>query len=1365
MISKLFTEPDRLPIGDECLPDLLASWVRTHPDRTAVVHGNQRLSYGELAASAGRIAAQLRRLGVGADDCVGIFVEPSLDLVVGAWAILLAGGAYLPLAPEYPEDRLRYMIEDARATTLFTQDALVARLADLAPRTARIVTPRAPAGFAANDDAAPCSCGGIRPETLAYVIYTSGSTGRPKGVMIEHRSIASQMRWLERTYRLSDSRVILQKTPMSFDAAQWEILSPACGATVVIAPPGSYREPERLIESILEHRVTTLQCVPTLLQALVDTEQLHTCASLQQIFCGGEALSRSLAVQCAEALPGCEVVNLYGPTECTINSSAFTVDRTTMRDGPATISIGAPVEATQYHLLDPQRRPVAPGETGELYIGGIQLARGYLHQPELTAKQFVAWDGASEPGASEPVRLFKTGDLAYANPDGTLQFVGRVDNQVKLRGYRVELDEIRIAIENHDWVKTAGVIVKDDPATGFDSLVAFVELNPREAAVMDQGNHGAHHQSKHSRLQVSAQLANLGCRDADELRGRPTVELPHLTPSSKQRRRVFARKTYRFYEGAEPIAADDLLRLLARRPQSAGSRGVDQLRLDELGEILRYFGQHHSDERLLPKYGYASPGALYATQLYLDLERVAGVPPGTYYYHPLHHQLVQIRATRDATRPRLAVHFLGKRRAIEPVYKNNIQEVLEIEAGHMVGLFEEILPDHGLGIVDRAFAPGIRHALDCAADDAYLGSFEIVPRSAAEIEDAFSFYVQAHAGRIAGLPAAQYELQSDALTRISDDLIEKRHVIAINQRVYDRSSFGITVIARTAATWRSYIDLGRALQRLSMNDLRIGFMSSGYSSRTGNDLRSAERITSILEASGRAPGPSYFFVGGRISDDQQASEGMKEDTVHMQGPAEMIREDLACVLPDYMVPNRIVVLDHMPLTANGKLDVKALAALEPAGRERRTFVAPRTSIEQRIAELWQAHMRQDAASIHDNFFEAGGNSLIAVALINQINREFATSLPLQVVFESSTIEKLALRVGSEPAAASPRLVRLDARGSGRPVFCWPGLGGFPMNLRGLAGALDGDRPFYGVQAHGINRGELPLPSIQRMAAEDVAAIRRLQPSGPYALWGYSFGARVAFEAARELERAGQQVEHVLLLAPGSPDVATRDGTTRDSPPSYRNEAYLAILYSVFAGNITDPALDDCRRIAHDDDSFASFIAQRFAGLDAELIKRILRVVQTTYAFGGVETGPGLAPVTAPVTILRARGDRRSPFELAPGCAARPPAIVELTADHYSLLRPPGLTDLVVAIRHCLDNATKEFKMPHVNIKYFPVPLSYQQQTDLVKAITAAVQNAFHCDEKIISIALEPVEKDAWNDRVYVPEIVNRKDLLRKAPSY
>lgn len=1304
MTSKEFGEiKDAFPVG-ECLPHMLREQLQKNPDDTAVVHGSETLTYRELVRAGEELAAYLRHLGVTGDECVGVFAEPSADLITGAWGILFAGGAYLPLSPDYPEERLRYMLTDSGTRVVFSQQRLRSRLTELAPEGTVIATLEDAAAFASSRPAATGEPGsataaedsGPDPRSLAYVIYTSGSTGQPKGVMIEHRGIANQMRWLRDAHNLGPGRIVLQKTPMSFDAAQWEILAPACGSEVVIGGPGIHRDPERLIDAVVRHRVTTLQCVPTLLQALVDTEELGRCTSLTQIFSGGEALSAALAEACLDALPGCELVNLYGPTECTINSSAFAVARAATADDSPSVPIGTPVANTRYYILDGNRTPVPEGGTGELYVSGVQLARGYLHRPELTAARFTDNPFTTDDGHE---RLYRTGDLARWNADGTAQYVGRVDTQIKLRGFRIELDEIRLRIETHDWVRNAAVIVKKDLRTGFENLVSFVELNPKEAALMDQGNHGAHHQSKSSRLQVRAQLSNRGCRDTSELDGKPVVDLPGREPTREQRRLAFGRKTYRFFEGG-PVGRADILRLLGRRVRGTDSRDPQDLSRFELGRILRYFGQYLSEERLLPKYGYASPGSLYATQMYFEVDGVAGLEPGFHYYHPVHHRLVLIRPKTAGGDPRIKVHFMGKRRAVEPVYRNNIQEVLEIETGHMVGLFEEILPGHGLGIVPLEYTPAARDHLECAAEDYYLGTFEIVRYTPpAPDDDSLEIYVQPHPGSVDGLPAGQYRYRDGDLLRISDELVLKKHVIAINQQVYERASLGITVISRSDRGWLRYVELGRKLQHLQMNDLNFGFMSSGYSSKTGNDLPSAKRMRQILEATGRAgaatgrdggaPGPdgaaSYFFVGGRVSDEQIRGEDMKEDVVHMKGPAELIKDDLAAFLPDFMVPNRVTVLDRLPLTANGKIDARALAALETpdstdARPTDRPFTAPRTETERRVGEIWKKLMKRDTVSVLDDFFESGGNSLLAVGIINRINREFGGSLPLQVLFDSPTVEKLALRVDDETAGPVSRLVLLRPGGDAAPVFCWPGLGGYTMNLRPLADAVAGEQPFYGVQAHGINEGETPYPTIKEMAAADVRAIKRLQPEGPYTLWGYSFGARVAFETAYQLEQAGDRVTSLFLIAPGSPAVRSSDGAAYRHETAYRNQAYLTILFSVFAGTVTGPVLEECLRVARDEDSFASFIADRYRHLDRDLVKRVMRVVQRTYQFRYTFDELLERRISAPVTIFKARGDDYSFIENSSGYSAHNPAVVEIEADHYGILKAPQVDGLIEMIR-------------------------------------------------------------------------------------
>ena len=1352
--------------ADLGLAALLRRQARLRPDAAALTGAAGTVSFGELVRAADRVAGHLRHLGVGPDRRVGLFVDPSPELITSAWGIVLAGAAYLPLAPDYPPDRVRFMIEDSGASVVVCPQRLRSALVEVAPTGTPVVTVEEASRFPAPGGPGP----GPGPTDLAYVVYTSGSTGRPKGVMIEHRSIANQMHWLRAAQGLGPGTVVLQKTPISFDAAQWEILAPACGATVVIAAPGVHRDPAALLETVRRYGVTALQAVPTLLRALLATGGLADCDSLRQLFSGGETLTPKVAAQLLDALPGRTLVNLYGPTECTINASAHRVERDALRDG-GPVPIGVPVRGTWFRVLDENRSPVPPGEVGELYVGGVQVARGYLGRPDLDAAAFVTDPLGTGPGA----RLYRTGDLVRRRPDGPVEFVGRTDNQVKLRGHRIELDEVRLGIEAHDWVRAAGVVVRQDPRTG-PHLTAFLELNPTEAALMDQGDHGAHHLSKESRLQIRAQLSNPGCRD--DVHRRTVLDLPGRLAPAQQRRRVFARKTYRFFEGGEVTAAD-LLRVLDRRAAVAASRPVARLDLDGLAGILRYFGQFRSGERLLPKYGYASPGSLYATQLYLEVEGIAGLAPGSYYYFPVEHQLVLIGRRPPSGHSRLRVHLVGRRRAIELVYRKNVLEVLEMEAGHMAGLFDEILPEHGLGLRAVDPDPAVLAGLDTAAEDHHLGSFEVAPAAEAGGPDPVDLYVQTRDGGIVDLPAGLYRHRSGALDRVGDEIVLKKHVVAINQQAYERSRFGITIMSRRTGDG-GHLALGRRLQRLMMNDTGLGFMSAGYSSNSGHDLPSATRMAAILDARGEDGGPSYFCVGGRVSEEQVRSEGMKEDAVHVQGPAELIRDDLRRFLPDHMMPGRVTVVDALPLTANGKVDLRALEALAAAADAAlpdRPVTAPRTDTEARVAALWRADLGQDVVSVHDDFFASGGNSLVAVALVNRINAEFDSALPLQVLFEAGTIAKLADRLDGVAAVRSSRLVPLHTAGRRSPVYCWPGLGGYPMNLRRLAARTGLDRPFYGVQAYGVNDGELPYRTVEEMAAADVELIRRRQPEGPYTLWGYSFGARVAFEAAHQLERSGASVERLVLIAPGAPRVGAGGPAGR---PSYRNGTYLTVLYSVFAGTISGPEVAECVRTVTDEDGFVAFVTALFPELAPDLVRRIVRIVELTYGFRYAAGDLAARRIEAPVTVLRARGDEPSFLDSAAGQFAADPTVWDLSADHYSLLRPPGTDELTGAVHRSARNdrrragagsprpdrpTSKETAMPHVLIKHFPASLDEQRQSELVAAVTGAVRTAFGCEEGAISIALEPVEKSAWDAEVYEPEIIGRGHLLRKAPDY
>ncbi|WP_322014132.1 non-ribosomal peptide synthetase, partial [Paraburkholderia sp. J12] len=436
----------------------VAREVQAHPERVAVVYGETQLRYGELDAQANRLAQRLAKLGVGPEVRVGIAVERSVEMVVGLLAILKAGGAYVPLDPEYPRDRLAYMLEDSGVALLLTQSWVRERLP-----VAEGVTVLELDTLDVSAEPAVAPQISVHGDNLAYVIYTSGSTGRPKGAANRHSALSNRLAWMQSAYALEETDVVLQKTPFSFDVSVWEFFWPLMtGARLVVAEPGAHRDPQRLVELIRDHGVTTLHFVPSMLQAFVAHEGVNTCRKLKRIVCSGEALPADLANRTLEQLPGVGLYNLYGPTEAAID-----VTHWTCRTGDEVVPIGRPIGNVSTHVLDAQMNLVPQGVAGELYLGGMGLARGYLNRATLTAERFVP-----DPFDANGGRLYRTGDLARWTNEGALEYLGRIDHQVKVRGLRIELGEIEAQLVAQAEVREAVVTAQEGP--GGTRLIAYV---------------------------------------------------------------------------------------------------------------------------------------------------------------------------------------------------------------------------------------------------------------------------------------------------------------------------------------------------------------------------------------------------------------------------------------------------------------------------------------------------------------------------------------------------------------------------------------------------------------------------------------------------------------------------------------------------------------------------------------------------------------------------------------------------------------------------------------------------------------------------------------------------------------------------
>ncbi|MCV4043610.1 non-ribosomal peptide synthase/polyketide synthase [Pseudomonas aeruginosa] len=436
---------------------LFEEQVERTPTAPALAFGEERLDYAELNRRANRLAHALIERGIGADRLVGVAMERSIEMVVALMAILKAGGAYVPVDPEYPEERQAYMLEDSGVQLLLSQSHLKLPLAQ---GVQRIDLDQADAWLENHAENNPGV--ELNGENLAYVIYTSGSTGKPKGAGNRHSALSNRLCWMQQAYGLGVGDTVLQKTPFSFDVSVWEFFWPLMsGARLVVAAPGDHRDPAKLVALINREGVDTLHFVPSMLQAFLQDEDVASCTSLKRIVCSGEALPADAQQQVFAKLPQAGLYNLYGPTEAAIDVTHWTC----VEEGKDAVPLGRPPANLACYILDGNLEPVPVGVLGELYLAGRGLARGYHQRPGLTAERFVA----SPFVAGE--RMYRTGDLARYRADGVIEYAGRIDHQVKLRGLRIELGEIEARLLEHPWVREAAVLAVDGR-----QLVGYVVL-------------------------------------------------------------------------------------------------------------------------------------------------------------------------------------------------------------------------------------------------------------------------------------------------------------------------------------------------------------------------------------------------------------------------------------------------------------------------------------------------------------------------------------------------------------------------------------------------------------------------------------------------------------------------------------------------------------------------------------------------------------------------------------------------------------------------------------------------------------------------------------------------------------------------
>ncbi|MCA1634008.1 MAG: amino acid adenylation domain-containing protein [Acidobacteria bacterium] len=451
--------------ADACVHQLFERQAAHTPDAVALVFEDERLTYAELNARANRLARRLRSLGVGPETVVGLCVERSIEMIVGMFAIMKAGGAYVPVEPSQPRERLSFILEDVRAPVVLTQRKLAARLSN---QPARVICLDADSESFASESAENLEGVGVSGGNLVYVLFTSGSTGVPKGVAVEHRQLVNYINGVAERLSLPADASYAYVSTFAADLGNTMLFPALCGGgRLHVLSHDRASDPAAFADYFERHEIDCLKIVPSHLQSLLTWPEPQKVLPRRRLVLGGEASRRETVQRVRELAPECEVYNHYGPTETTVGVVTY---HATSGGGDLapTVPLGRPLPNTEIYLLDGKLRPVALGALGELYVGGAQLARNYLNRPDLTAERFIPDPFGPRPGE----RLYRTGDLARYLPDGNLEFLGRADNQVKFHGFRVELDEIRAALNKHPKIRESVVVTRVEGG-GRASLVAY----------------------------------------------------------------------------------------------------------------------------------------------------------------------------------------------------------------------------------------------------------------------------------------------------------------------------------------------------------------------------------------------------------------------------------------------------------------------------------------------------------------------------------------------------------------------------------------------------------------------------------------------------------------------------------------------------------------------------------------------------------------------------------------------------------------------------------------------------------------------------------------------------------------------------
>ncbi|MDB9391496.1 non-ribosomal peptide synthase/polyketide synthase [Microcystis aeruginosa] len=1007
---------------NKCIHQLIEEQAARTPEAVAVVFENQQLTYAELNSRANQLAHYLRSLGVETEVIVGLCVERSLDMIVALIGILKAGAAYLPLDPEYPQERLQFMLEDSQVPLLLTQSSLIDKLPNHQAKTVFLAEIWQEIKPMNRDNLT----GKVTASNLANVIYTSGSTGKPKGVMVEHQGLCNLALAQIQTFAVSSQSRVLQFASFSFDACISEVLMAlGAGARLYLASKENLMPGLPLIKQLRENKITHITLPPSAL-AVLPWENL---SSLQTIIVAGEACSPELMKKWSQ---GRNFFNGYGPTE---GSVCATVAKCTPVDEK--ITIGRPIPHVQVYILDSHLQPVPIGVPGELHIGGAGVARGYLNRLELTAEKFIYLENKEQ---SKGKRLYKTGDLARYLPDGKIEYLGRIDNQVKVRGFRLELGEIEAVLSQHPLVQEAVVMARADQASDHDqdqlntNLVAYLVPALKGQVLPEQ------------LAQWQSEYVSDWQKIYEESYSKPQPQTEDPTFNISGWNSSYTGQAIPAAEMQEWVD-QTVSRILGNQPPQ---------RVLEIGcgsGLLLFRVAKHCQEYWGADYSTATINNLEqlcstieglegkVKLLHRTADDFTGIPQATFdrvvinsvvQYFPSVDYLLQVIAGAVKTIADQGKIFLGDIRSLsllEPYHAavqlaraeaNKTLEQWQKQVNQSVATEEELLIAPQFFIALKQRFPRISWV-------------EIAPkRGQADNElTQFRYDVTLHLdtdGQKTTIPWLNWQRDRFSLAQLQDKLkLEQPEYLGIrdvpNQRLQNALQIldclenppGVKTVGELRQLLATNSGIGINPEQMWQLGEQLGYtvhLSWWEGSQDGSfDVvfcRQNAILEPIISKVDKQPYPNFW-------DDERIIPKSWTDYTNnplygklVQKLIPQVREFVQQKLPSYMVPQAFVLLNTLPLTPNGKVDRLALPTPDTATRNLATgFLAPRTPIETQMSQIWSEVLGVERIGIKDNFFELGGHSLLATQVISRSRDLFSVELSLQNLLEYPTIANLA----------------------------------------------------------------------------------------------------------------------------------------------------------------------------------------------------------------------------------------------------------------------------------------------------------------------------------------------------------------------